>query len=126
MNTEILSKGDVLFVRSIKKLGITLKRLKRVYGIVFDVSTEYVEYKDLAWYLNDFVFKFNLITPQAYHEKMTKFMFWEEYKFWFRDDNITLTLKDVYILSTIALCCNIIGGTPIVKLPGYIRRKVKS
>ncbi len=123
---DTLTSGEILFVRSIKKLGLTLKRLKRVYGIVFGIETKYVVYADLAWYLNDFVFKFNLITPQAYHEKMVKFMLWKDYKHWFKDENITPTLEDVYLLSTIALCCNIISGTVIDKLPGYKRRKVKT
>ena len=57
---------------------------------------------------------------------MEKFMFWEEYKRWYSDDSeVVPTMKDVYLLSTIALCCNIINGTVISKLPGYVRRKSK-
>ena len=57
---ETLTSGDVLFARTIKSIHFNrIKKLKRVYSIVFGISTEHIYYSDLAWYLNDFVFKFH-------------------------------------------------------------------
>jgi len=104
----MIDKHDMLLIRTCKARKISLRRLKRIFGIRCGVATKYISEGDITYHLLHIIEKHNLCgLTKFYYEVAQSRM----YRGWGR----VLDIDDL----TMA-CVNIIAFSEVAKFENYI------